>query len=144
MYFAVHEFSFITYWLSRHSDNSKVLCVVKWRFCVAESQRDCRAQPCQNGGTCIESGDTFSCECPTSFKGRQCELCKSNQQVTLYQTLSISNSRNTPDTFRSMPDIFQVRGGCFTSYHTSARCYLFWRSHSSFNCSALCEKVFLK
>ncbi|XP_060723740.1 sushi, nidogen and EGF-like domain-containing protein 1 isoform X1 [Tachysurus vachellii] len=40
----------------------------------SESQHDCRTQPCQNGGTCIQSGDTFSCECATSFKGRQCEL----------------------------------------------------------------------
>ncbi|MCJ8729669.1 hypothetical protein PDJAM_G00109160 [Pangasius djambal] len=77
----------------------------------SESQRDCRTQPCQNGGTCIQSEDTFSCECPTSFKGRQCELCKSNQQITLYHTLSFSESRNTLDTFGSMPDVFQVRGG---------------------------------
>ncbi|XP_060775760.1 sushi, nidogen and EGF-like domain-containing protein 1 isoform X2 [Neoarius graeffei] len=40
----------------------------------SESQRDCRSQPCQNGGTCIQSGDNFSCECPMSFKGRQCQL----------------------------------------------------------------------
>ncbi|KAI5628308.1 sushi, nidogen and EGF-like domain-containing protein 1 isoform X1, partial [Silurus asotus] len=40
----------------------------------SEAQRDCRTQPCQNGGTCTQSGDTFSCECPTGFKGRQCEL----------------------------------------------------------------------
>ncbi|XP_072540201.1 sushi, nidogen and EGF-like domain-containing protein 1 isoform X2 [Salminus brasiliensis] len=39
-----------------------------------ESQRDCRANPCQNGGTCVESSDTFSCDCLAGFKGRQCEL----------------------------------------------------------------------
>ncbi|XP_062853195.1 sushi, nidogen and EGF-like domain-containing protein 1 [Trichomycterus rosablanca] len=40
----------------------------------SESQRDCRTQSCQNGGTCVPSGDSYSCECPAGFKGRQCEL----------------------------------------------------------------------
>ncbi|XP_022531192.2 sushi, nidogen and EGF-like domain-containing protein 1 [Astyanax mexicanus] len=40
----------------------------------SESQRDCRSHPCQNGGTCVHSSDTHSCDCPNSFKGRQCEL----------------------------------------------------------------------
>ncbi|XP_053355426.1 sushi, nidogen and EGF-like domain-containing protein 1 isoform X2 [Clarias gariepinus] len=40
----------------------------------SETQRDCRTQPCQNGGKCTQSGGIYSCECPTSFKGRQCEL----------------------------------------------------------------------
>ncbi|XP_036426286.1 sushi, nidogen and EGF-like domain-containing protein 1 [Colossoma macropomum] len=39
-----------------------------------ESPRDCRTQPCQNGGTCVQSGDSHSCDCPAGFKGRQCEL----------------------------------------------------------------------
>uniref|UniRef100_A0AAR2LD50 Sushi, nidogen and EGF-like domains 1 n=1 Tax=Pygocentrus nattereri TaxID=42514 RepID=A0AAR2LD50_PYGNA len=44
------------------------------RLCVLESPRDCRTQQCQNGGTCVQSGDSHSCDCPTGFKGRQCEL----------------------------------------------------------------------
>uniref|UniRef100_A0A8B9KIB6 Sushi, nidogen and EGF-like domains 1 n=1 Tax=Astyanax mexicanus TaxID=7994 RepID=A0A8B9KIB6_ASTMX len=36
--------------------------------------RTSQSHPCQNGGTCVHSSDTHSCDCPNSFKGRQCEL----------------------------------------------------------------------
>ncbi|XP_029904625.1 sushi, nidogen and EGF-like domain-containing protein 1 [Myripristis murdjan] len=39
-----------------------------------ELPRDCRSRPCQNGGTCVKGSDSFSCDCATGFKGRQCEL----------------------------------------------------------------------
>lgn len=104
LFYSIRVFFFLNTEVVERYNNE--LCVVKWCFCFVESQRDCRTQPCQNGGTCIQSGDIFSCECLTSFKGRQCELCKSKQQVTLYHTLSFSGSRNTQDTFRSMSDIF--------------------------------------
>ncbi|XP_067085594.1 sushi, nidogen and EGF-like domain-containing protein 1 [Osmerus mordax] len=39
-----------------------------------EGSRDCRGVPCQNGGTCVKGSDAFICDCPSGFKGRQCEL----------------------------------------------------------------------
>ncbi|XP_076872164.1 LOW QUALITY PROTEIN: sushi, nidogen and EGF-like domain-containing protein 1, partial [Brachyhypopomus gauderio] len=39
-----------------------------------ESQRDCRILPCQNGGTCVHSSDSSTCDCLAGFKGRHCEL----------------------------------------------------------------------
>ncbi|XP_057193174.1 sushi, nidogen and EGF-like domain-containing protein 1 isoform X9 [Triplophysa rosa] len=40
----------------------------------SESSQDCRAQTCQNGGTCVQMNELYSCNCATDFKGRWCEL----------------------------------------------------------------------
>uniref|UniRef100_A0A9J7ZNY4 Sushi, nidogen and EGF-like domains 1 n=1 Tax=Cyprinus carpio carpio TaxID=630221 RepID=A0A9J7ZNY4_CYPCA len=41
---------------------------------ISESSQDCRTQPCQNGGTCAQINESFSCNCAAGFKGRRCEL----------------------------------------------------------------------
>jgi hypothetical protein len=33
----------------------------------------CSPNPCQNGGTCAESGTTFTCDCPDGYAGDVCE-----------------------------------------------------------------------
>ncbi|XP_072162963.1 brevican core protein-like [Diadema setosum] len=35
---------------------------------------DCEPNPCQNGGTCLETLEDFTCECPGSFVGKRCEM----------------------------------------------------------------------
>ena len=32
----------------------------------------CEAQPCMNGGSCVEDGPSFVCECPSGFSGPLC------------------------------------------------------------------------
>lgn len=33
---------------------------------------DCRSQPCQNGGTCLDRYNTFHCICPAGWQGATC------------------------------------------------------------------------
>lgn len=32
------------------------------------SEDNCRSNPCQNGGTCIDLYDTFTCKCPSNWE----------------------------------------------------------------------------
>ncbi|XP_053453179.1 sushi, nidogen and EGF-like domain-containing protein 1 isoform X2 [Nycticebus coucang] len=38
---------------------------------------ECTSHPCQNGGTCTHSANTFSCQCPAGFRGPTCETAQS-------------------------------------------------------------------
>lgn len=33
----------------------------------------CRSSPCKNGGTCVNSPNTYVCQCPPGYLGRNCE-----------------------------------------------------------------------
>ena len=33
----------------------------------------CTATPCQNGGTCLESGNSRTCDCIAGYTGEDCE-----------------------------------------------------------------------
>ncbi|GMT36670.1 hypothetical protein PFISCL1PPCAC_27967, partial [Pristionchus fissidentatus] len=35
---------------------------------------DCKESVCQNGGTCLDGINAFTCECPSSFTGSSCEI----------------------------------------------------------------------
>lgn len=46
----------------------------------------CASSPCRNGGTCYQGPFTFSCKCPSPYKGTQCESGTTN-----FCKLNISN-----------------------------------------------------
>ncbi|KAE8294410.1 Sushi, nidogen and EGF-like domain-containing protein 1 [Larimichthys crocea] len=59
-----------------------------------ELPQDCRSTPCQNGGTCVNGGDSFICDCAAGFKGKQCEL--SCQRVPHPCTRLYSETKSVP------------------------------------------------
>ncbi len=44
--------------------------------CLAGS---CQSRPCQNGGSCFEIKDGFTCECPVQLNGFACEKGDDNK-----------------------------------------------------------------
>nr|XP_043900380.1 sushi, nidogen and EGF-like domain-containing protein 1 isoform X1 [Solea senegalensis] len=59
-----------------------------------ELPQDCRSLPCQNGGSCVNEGDAYVCNCTVGFKGRQCEL--SCQRVSHPCTRIYSETKSIP------------------------------------------------
>ena len=37
---------------------------------------DCESSPCQNGGTCIDGIDSYTCTCKPGYNGHDCETSK--------------------------------------------------------------------
>ena len=33
----------------------------------------CLPNPCKNGATCLETGESYQCECPEHYNGAHCE-----------------------------------------------------------------------
>ena len=40
---------------------------------VSAERRACDSSPCQNGATCVNSGDRYTCSCPDGWDGMNCE-----------------------------------------------------------------------
>ena len=45
---------------------------------------DCRSQPCENGGTCVELGNTTICQCSSGFTG---SICQGSECVNLFHPI---------------------------------------------------------
>lgn len=76
--------------------------LMSWLFAV-EDQGKCNSSPCVNGGTCINTGRSYRCDCSRGFYGRQCQfgmcqlisqlqqasqLVKTRQNITFSTTYS--------------------------------------------------------
>ena len=44
---------------------------------VWTNQDPCQSRPCQNGGECLQVGDSYKCMCTSNFEGKNCEQKKS-------------------------------------------------------------------
>lgn len=66
--------------LIQHGLSQLMSCVIGQRFpyftfIFTVTQSKCLQDPCENGGTCIESmgGAGYECRCPVGYKGINCE-----------------------------------------------------------------------
>ena len=53
---------------------------------------ECASSPCQNGGTCIDDLNAYTCNCIPGYEGDNCEIGKILQSLVLflvYHTLSL-------------------------------------------------------
>ena len=44
----------------------------------------CKSNPCQNGGTCRVSWETFSCDCPLGYGGKDCSHGETLHELILF------------------------------------------------------------
>ena len=54
----------------------------------------CIAGPCQNGGACTSSGLTYTCQCPSTHEGTNCETGKTKLPENIHLNLFVSLSTN--------------------------------------------------
>ena len=60
--FSIYHWYFITYY-------TKI-----YHFFLSINQVSvCHSEPCQNGGKCLNVGDSFECECPSDYSGKRCQ-----------------------------------------------------------------------
>jgi len=43
-------------------------------FVTSQATEFCEPNPCQNGGVCLETSDSYKCDCPLNFVGIHCTL----------------------------------------------------------------------
>ena len=49
------------------------LCLLDFTFLVSDDN-ECLSNPCQNGGTCIDLYNYYSCQCVGRFIGNNCQI----------------------------------------------------------------------
>ena len=52
-------------------------------FFFTQDINDCNPDPCQNGGTCTDGMNDYSCKCTPGFEGKNCTESKYRQILTL-------------------------------------------------------------
>merc|ERR1719494_360442 len=54
-------------WYTDYCDDSAL------HYTCKKAIKYCDPDPCQNGGTCVDEGTSFKCDCPPEFTGQCCE-----------------------------------------------------------------------
>jgi len=51
------------------------ILILNFFFFQKIARNPCASNPCENGGTCIVNGDSFTCQCGGDFTGPRCQAC---------------------------------------------------------------------
>ena len=54
---------------------------------------ECASSPCQNGGTCIDALNAYTCNCIPGYEGDNCEIGKIRQNLALFLVYQMSNHK---------------------------------------------------
>ena len=60
-----------------------------WYLSLFADTDECASYPCQNGGTCVDGVNQFSCKCVPGFEGDLCDSGKFASQGMLYMILIV-------------------------------------------------------
>lgn len=74
-----------------HIQMISILCWIDAFSVFKAKNSSCIPNPCMNGGTCVGSGDSFSCICKEGWEGRTCTQSKASLLYSL-ELLGVSST----------------------------------------------------
>lgn len=67
-------------------------------FCVSAKNSSCLPNPCENGGTCVVTGESFTCVCKEGWEGPTCTQSKWSLSCRRGGHLLLLNQDKSPAT----------------------------------------------
>ena len=61
---------------------------------VYADENECSSNPCQNGGTCMDAVNAYSCRCRNGFSGVNCQRCECRVHILHQYFMSAGFSNN--------------------------------------------------
>ena len=50
---------------------------------------ECASSPCQNGGTCTDAVNSYTCACVAGYNGDDCETSKLKKELFTYSSVRV-------------------------------------------------------
>ena len=64
--------------------------IYKFQSCTATGVDECALNPCQNGGTCEDGDNKYTCKCKSGWEGVNCETGKKQENICYSISLFIN------------------------------------------------------
>ena len=68
---------------------------------------DCSSNPCQNGGTCIDGVNMYTCNCGVGYNGDHCDTCKFS--VIFYNVKEVKVKEDLQNNFISINKVNRIK-----------------------------------